>query len=83
MQIKLKEEDVFNSVVFEVLNDDSTSHKGLQYIIIEFKDVDSVELKFKKRMIVLYLLRLDCTNVSWKEINREIENIMNARVHCL
>lgn len=83
MQIKLKEEDVFNSVVFEVLNDDSTSHKGLQYIIIEFKDVDSVELKFKKRIIVLYLLRLDCTNVSWKEINREIENIMNARVHCL
>lgn len=83
MQIKLKEENIFDSVVFEVLNDDSTSHKGLQYILIEFKNVDSIELKFKKRMIVNYLLNLGSTEVSWREIDITIENIMSARVHCL
>lgn len=83
MQIRLKEEDIFDSVVFEVLNDNSTAHKGLQYILIEFKDGTSIEHKFKKRMIVDYLLNLGSTEVSWKEIDREIENIMSARVHCL
>lgn len=82
MQIKLKEENIFDSVVFEVLNDNSTSHKGLQYILIEFKDVDSIESKFKKRMIVDYLLNLGSTEVSWREIDITIGNIMNARVHC-
>lgn len=83
MQIRLKEENIFDSVVFEVLNDNSTSHKGLQYFIIEFKDVDSIGCKFKKRMVVNYLLNLGSTEVSWREIDREIENIMNARIHCL
>lgn len=83
MQIRLKEENIFDSVVFEVLNDNSTSHKGLQYILIEFKDGTSIEHKFKKRMIVDYLLNLGSTEVSWKEIDKEIENIMSARVHCL
>lgn len=83
MQIKLKEEDFFGNAIFEVINDESTSHKGLQYIFVEVKEDYSNELKFKKRMIIDYLLHLDCTEVSWRDIDKQIENIMNARIHCL
>lgn len=49
MQIRLKEEDFFGNAIFEVINDESTSHKGLQYIFVEFKEEYSNELKFKKK----------------------------------
>lgn len=34
-------------------------------------------------MIVDYLLSLEGTNTSWREVDRKIETIMNARIHCL
>lgn len=83
MQIRLKDEDFFGNVIFEVMNDESTSHKGLQYIFVEVKEDYSNELKFKKRIIIDYLLSLKDTNTSWREVDRKIETIMDARIHCL
>lgn len=65
------------------MNDESTSHKGLQYIFVEVKEDYSNELKFKKRIIIDYLLSLKDTNTSWREVDRKIETIMDARIHCL
>lgn len=71
-------------VVFEVIGDTTTAHKGKQYITVYF-DVDDPERAFKKKLVADYLVRMAHTRESldWRELDVEIASIMNARIHAI
>lgn len=68
--------------VFQVLGNDTTAHEGLEYIIVNLDGLD-YETHFKKGLVVEMLDAFagTGTNVDWKYLDKEIAQIMNARVH--
>lgn len=73
-----------NGVVFEVIGDTTTAHKGKQYITVNF-DVDNPVRAFKQKLVSEYLVRMAHTRESldWRELDVEIASIMNARIHAI
>lgn len=72
------------SIVFEVIGDETSAHKGRQFLIVNL-DVTSVELKFKKGLVGELLMQYATSgrNVDWRELDIQIAAIMNAKVHTI
>lgn len=71
-------------VAFEVINDQTTASQRRQFIVVNLNE-ENPERLFKKELVVRYLMRVSDTDrsIDWRELDREIEGIMNARIHNL
>lgn len=74
-------------VVFEVIGDTTTAHRGKQYITVSLHEMDEEHPSrlFKKKLVVEYLTRVAHTRecLDWRELDTEIAAIMNAKIHSI
>lgn len=69
---------------FEVLNNANSGFDGREFIVVDLA-VDNKELRFKKELIadmLCYIAELG-KEITWRELDKNIADIMQCRIHVI
>lgn len=81
MKIKFFAENKKKSqIIFECVENTNSAHQGKEFIVINL-NTDNEEMNFKHGLVADYLHYLANHETDWKDLDANIAEIMNSKVH--